>query len=91
VRHKNQPGHGHPYKWLPYSLPALFAVATFFEGYAVTSISIYALATIGAFTFLIDTSSDLYHRRIRFTSQTAVFMVLVIASSVFSALSTYGY
>jgi hypothetical protein len=91
VRHEGQPDHKHPYRWLPYSLPILFAVATFFEGYAVSSISIYALATIGAFTFLLDTSSDLYHRRIRFTAQTAIFMTLVIASSVFSALSTYAY
>jgi hypothetical protein len=91
VRHEGQPAHKHPYAWLPYSLPILFAVATFFEGYAVTNISIYALATIGAFTFLIDTSSDLYHRRIRFTFRTAIFIALVIASSIFSAGSTYNH
>jgi hypothetical protein len=89
VPHKGQPIHSHPYKWLPYLLPFLFAVATFFEGYAVTTISIYALATIGAFTFLINTSSDLYHKRIRFTARTGVFIVLVIASSIFSAISAY--
>lgn len=86
------PGGGsdrnHPYRFLPYLLPLLFAVATFFEGYAVTSISIYALAAIGAFTFLADTGSDLYHKRIRFSLRTAAFMLLVIASSVFSAVST---
>jgi drug/metabolite transporter (DMT)-like permease len=91
VRHEGQPLHTHPYRWLPYSLPILFAVATFFEGFAVSSISIYALAAIGAFTFLLDTGSDLYHRRIRFSARTALFIALVIASSVLSAISTYAY
>lgn len=83
---------GHPYRDnvrhpMGYWLPALFVVATLFEGYSLARISIYALVAIGSFTFIVSTIGDLYSHRLKFSFRTAVFLFLVMAGTTFAAVA----
>jgi drug/metabolite transporter (DMT)-like permease len=75
-----------PLDWRGYALPVLFTIATLFEAYSITGISIYALVAIGSFTFLISAAGDLYSHRITFSFRTLLFIILISLGTAFAAL-----
>lgn len=75
------------HKWLAMSVPAIWFAASLPEGYSFSQIPIFTLTCLGSFSFLVNVVSDLRNKRITFNYQTAIFVVLVVASIGFSTLS----
>jgi hypothetical protein len=75
-------------QWLTVSLiPMTWFVASIPEAFALAAIPIYTFISINVLTFGMDTTSDLFHKRIRLSPQTISFLVLVIAGISLSVLS----
>jgi hypothetical protein len=67
-----------PMTWFAASIP---------ESFSLAAIPIYTFVSINVITFVMDTASDVLHKRIRLTPQTIGFMALVVAGISLSVLS----
>ncbi len=74
-------------KYLVYSVPVLWFLASIPEGYGFLHVPIYTMISIGSITFLIDIFSDLRNKRIKINNQTIIFITLVLVSMIFSVVS----
>jgi len=70
-----------------YILPIIFVIATLFEGYSLSGISVYALVAAGSITFLVSAVGDLHSKRIKFNLRTLIFFILVTAGTILAAMS----
>ncbi len=77
------------YSYLLFIFPAIWFIASIFEGYSVASVPIYTIAGIASFTFLIDIFSDLWNKRIIFNTRTLIFVAFVLGSTFLSVFSLY--
>jgi len=70
-----------------YSIPVFWFIASIPEGYSFANLPLFTLSALGAFGFLIKMCSDLTNKRLAWSWRTALFIAIIIASIVFSALS----
>jgi hypothetical protein len=76
-------------QWLAISLiPMIWFAASIPEAFALAAIPIYVFISINAVTFLMDTSSDVIHKRIHLNVQTVSFIAMVLVGISLSVLST---
>jgi hypothetical protein len=68
-------------------MPITWFAASIPEAFALAAIPIYTFISINVITFGMDTTSDLIHKRIRFSPQTISFLALVVAGISLSVLS----
>ena len=68
-------------------MPITWFAASIPEAFALAAIPIYTFISINVITFGMDTTSDLVHKRIRFSPQTIGFLALVVAGISLSVLS----
>lgn len=74
--------------WLAITLmPLTWFAASIPEAYSLAAIPIYTFISINVITFVMDTVSDVMHKRIRLGLQTVSFMVLVLIGLSLSVLS----
>ena len=69
-------------------IPTLWFAGSIPEAYAVAILPIYISVSIGAFTFALDTLSDVFHHRIRFSLRTFAFILLVLCGIGFAIYSS---
>lgn len=75
-------------QWLIISLmPMTWFLASIPEAFALAVIPIYVFISINVVTFLMDTVSDVIHKRIHLNLQTVCFIVLVLGGISLSVLS----
>lgn len=75
-------------QWFAISLiPMTWFLASIPEAFALAAIPIYVFLSINVITFLMDTFSDVIHKRIRIDLQTVSFFLLVVAGISFSVIS----
>ena len=75
-------------QWLAVSLiPMMWFAASIPEAFSLAAIPIYVFISINAVTFLMDTSSDVMHKRIRLNLQTLSFIAMVLIGISLSVLS----
>lgn len=75
-------------QWLAVSLiPMTWFVASVPEAFSLAAIPIYVFISINVVTFLMDTASDVIHKRIRLSFQTVSFMALVLVGISLSVAS----
>jgi hypothetical protein len=75
-------------QWLAFSLiPMTWFAASIPEAFSLAAIPIYVFISINATTFLMDTVSDVVHRRIHLSSKTVSFIFLVIIGISLSVIS----
>ncbi|MDB4984747.1 MAG: hypothetical protein JWM20_926 [Patescibacteria group bacterium] len=75
------------YWWTAALIPVIWFIASVPEGFAFAHVPLFTLSALGAFTFLLNLASDIKNARVSWNMRTFVFVLLVIASIVFSALS----
>lgn len=64
--------------WLALLVPMVWFAASIPETFAFAALPIYVVISLGAATFIMDTFSDLIHRRIRLNARTFSFLTLVL-------------
>ncbi len=75
-------------QWFAISLmPMTWFAASIPEAFALAAIPIYVYMSIGVLTFLMDTISDVAHKRIHVNLQTISFIVLVLGGISLAILS----
>ena len=75
-------------QWLAVGLiPMTWFLASIPEAFALAAIPIYVFISINVVTFLMDTVSDVIHKRIHLDLQTAGFILIVLAGISLSVLS----
>lgn len=75
-------------QWLAVSLiPMTWFAASITEAFSLAAIPIYVFISINVVTFLMDTFSDVIHKRIRLNLQTVSFITLVLAGISLSVIS----
>ncbi len=68
-------------------IPMTWFIASIPEAFALAAIPIYVFLSINVITFLMDTFSDIIHKRIHMNFQSIGFIVLVLAGISLSVLS----
>jgi hypothetical protein len=68
-------------------MPITWFAASIPEAFALAAIPIYTFISINVITFGMDTTSDVLHKRIRLSTRTVSFLVLVVAGISLSVLS----
>lgn len=74
-------------KWLAFSVPIFWFIASLPEGYSFANIPIFTLTTLSSISFLIDIFSDVKNKRIFFNKRTFVFIFFILTSLTFSSIS----
>jgi len=73
--------------WLAAAIPVLWFVASIPETYGFAKLPIYTVVSIGAITFALDTTSDIYHHRVKLNPRTLIFIVLTLIGMTLAIIS----